>query len=335
MRRAPFPLALCCLAQLVAPSARAQMGFHPMPKPPAPLHERIAQADVVAVGRIEAVEPGRLRVGDAVVVSGGADARFEVKRAPASPPPLEAGQSALLVMRGARSPYVLVGEARETTALADASSAPRVAEAVAELVRARADEASLRELYFAWLDADVAVLREWAVLGLVAENQPLRPLPGDLLERAARSALDPARSPEARRGFAEVAVRSREGAALLVAKVPGSVSESDPQVASLALMAGRGFDLAETPAALSRTLRHERVEVRRAGISIARSFELEAVRAELERTAANDPEEELRNEARRTLTALERRDPPPDAAPPPTPGADATPPPSAGAGPDS
>src|SRR5262245_58516334 len=112
---------LALLVALAAPAA-AQ---HPMPARARALHERLAAADVVAVATIGPIHEGRVEVRDATVLRGNAPASFEIKRSPAAPPPFVTGVPAVLLLRGARPPYVLVDEPREVILPSDAAAAKR------------------------------------------------------------------------------------------------------------------------------------------------------------------------------------------------------------------
>ena len=68
-----------------APAATAQ---HGLPPPARPLHARMAEADVVALGTVERVEMGRIEVTDAAVVSGEPGERLMRKRSPSREPAL-------------------------------------------------------------------------------------------------------------------------------------------------------------------------------------------------------------------------------------------------------
>ena len=100
-------VAVLVLVLALAPTARAQ---HPLPQGSRPLHVRLAAADVVAVGTIGAITEGRVEIRDATVLRGDAAASFEIKRSPAKALQFATGVPAVLLLRGARSPYVLVDD---------------------------------------------------------------------------------------------------------------------------------------------------------------------------------------------------------------------------------
>ena len=140
------PLAFACA--LIAGAAIAQAP-HPIPAPVRPLAERAAAANVIALVRIERVEHARISATLLEALRGGAPARFEVKRSPLRPPPLEAGDRAVLFLRGARGPYVFA---------ADPADSLRVGEREAALWRAIREtlrgESTPRSLVMRWATAE-------------------------------------------------------------------------------------------------------------------------------------------------------------------------------------
>lgn len=103
------PAALAAwLALATAFEAALAQAPHAIPPPVRPLRERAALADVIAIVEVVGVAEGRIRVVTRGALRGAPPATFEVKRSPLRPPPLAAGDRALLVLRGARPPYVLV-----------------------------------------------------------------------------------------------------------------------------------------------------------------------------------------------------------------------------------
>ena len=123
-------VAVLVLVLALAPTARAQ---HPLPQGSRPLHVRLAAADVVAVGTVGAISDGRVEIRDATVLRGDAAASFEIKRSPAKALPFATGVPAVLLLRGARSPYVLVDEPREIVLLRDSADVKRWSEALRAL----------------------------------------------------------------------------------------------------------------------------------------------------------------------------------------------------------
>ena len=157
----------------LAPVASAQ---HPMPQAPRPLHTRLAAADVVAIATIGAIGDGRVEIRDATVLRGDAPAAFEIKHSPVAPPPFVTGVPAVLLLRGARSPYVLVDEPREIVLLRDANDAQRWTVALQALFAAGADPGRLLHTYLGWLDGDDEKLREAAASALSDSRAPFLPL---------------------------------------------------------------------------------------------------------------------------------------------------------------
>lgn len=86
---------------------------HAIPPLVRALHERTQLAEVVALVRVTGISAGRALVETRAGLRGAPPASFEVKYSPLHPPPLRAGDRALLLLRGARPPYVLVDEPRE------------------------------------------------------------------------------------------------------------------------------------------------------------------------------------------------------------------------------
>src|SRR5690606_37651576 len=124
-----------------AAGARAQ---HGMTSGPRPLHLRLAAADVVAIATVAAVTEGSVALRDAVVLRGEAAPDFELKRAPSKQIPYAVGLAFVLPLRGARSPYVLVDDAREIVTLRDDAAIAAWREALPALLAAGDDPDALR-----------------------------------------------------------------------------------------------------------------------------------------------------------------------------------------------
>jgi hypothetical protein len=163
-----------------------------------PLLARLDLADAVAIASVERVELGRVHLRDAEVLFGSVPGSFELKRAPSNPPPLAPGERALLLLRGARSPYLLVDAPAELRKLPDAAAVGLWRGAVLALLEKRGDPALL-ELYLAWLDPAAPDLARAAVLGLDDPTAPYQPLPATALLRLARFAGDARAELELRR----------------------------------------------------------------------------------------------------------------------------------------
>jgi hypothetical protein len=285
-------LPVLLLASLLAGAARAQ---HPAPLQVRPLHARIAEADVVAVATIGPIHEGRVEVRDAAVLRGDAPASFEIKRSPANPPPFVTGVPAVLLLRGARPPYVLVDEPREVILPSDAATAKRWADALRSLFAADGDADKLLHTYLLWLDGDDETLREAAAAALSDPRAPYLPLDAEDATARARAALDPRRAPAARRVSALLAITSDAGAAALVAGIPGD--PGDPQVVATALRGSMSMPLETREAALLRALAAEDRDVRRAALMVAPLAWSDAVAAKVAELAASDTDADVRADA--------------------------------------
>lgn len=304
LRTAVLGLAVAALAP--APQAARAQG-HPLPAPPPPFHGRLEAADAVAVVRVLEVEPGRLHVERLATLRGAPPARFAVKRAPSRPPALEAGDRAVMLMQGARPPYVLAAPDRDAIRLADDEAAQRWQAALAALVAAGDDpEARLRS-YVAWIDEGPATLAEAGLVGALAVIAASPERSEALSVERARAATDPARTPEARRLSALLAGTTGAGAAVLV---EGSArgEGASPAVVLAALSAGARFGSPGLGAAFRRAASHPDAEVRLAALQAARVVEPHApdgVREVVAGLAEEDPEEGVRRQAERVAVMLE------------------------------
>lgn len=283
-----FAIALLCLAS----PAGAQ---HPLPSAGRPLHVRIAAADVVAVATIGTIDEGRIEVRDAVVLRGTAPKGFEIKRSPAQPPAFVTGVPAVLLLRGARPPYVLVDEPREVILPKDTAAAQRWTDALRALFDAGADPDKLLHTYLLWLDGDDETLREAAAAAFSDAGAPFLPLgPEDAVDRA-RAATDPHRTAANRRISALLAATHPAGAAALLASVPGPAE--DPQVVATALRATVTAPRESREAAMLRALADDQMEVRRAALLSAPLVWTDAVAAKVAEIAKSDPDAGLRSDA--------------------------------------
>jgi hypothetical protein len=275
----------------LAPVARAQ---HPLPQGPRPLHTRIAESDVVAVGTIGPITNGRVEIRDATVLRGTAPATFAIKRSPAKSPPFVTGVPAVLLLRGARSPYVLVDEPREVVLLRDAADAKRWSSALQALFDASADPNQLLHIYLAWLDGDDENLREAAGAALTDFRAPFLPLGRDDALVRATAAVDPHRATTTRRVSAQLAMTQTDGAAALVEGIPGNAA--DPQVVATALR-GPAVERERRVAALLRALADDERDVRRAALFATPLLWTDAVAARVAELAAHDPDPGTRADA--------------------------------------
>lgn len=157
-----LPAAIALALALAGPAA-AQ---HPGMTGPRPLHQRLAAADVVAVVEVEQIEAGRIAVERRDLLAGEAPESFEVKRSPLRPPPLATGDRALLLLRGARPPYVLADEPAEVIRLSDDTMTARWTEATRAVLASRDDRAALVAIYTGWIEEGPASLADLGRAGL-------------------------------------------------------------------------------------------------------------------------------------------------------------------------
>lgn len=297
-----------CTALVLALGLSAQAAAqHPVAVGARPAHARLAAADVVAVATVEQVDDGRIWLRDARALYGEPGPRFQVKRSPARPPPLAEGDRALLLLRGARPPYVLVDGPDETIRLADPAAEARWVEAFEGWLRVRERPAAWPALYADWIERGPETLRDLAVDSLGDAKAPFQPLPAGFAARLGDEAWDTARPLPVRRAAAAVARRTAPGATRLVAGFvrASGAPDADLSVAAVALAALLGGP--ESDAAFLRGLGHADAEVRRA---VLRALEgggpapAPAVRERVADLARGDPESWLRAEAERVLAAL-------------------------------
>ena len=298
--------ALCApLTGLLASRAVAQsMLNHPLPEGPRPLHEIAATADAIAIGTIGSVSEGRIRVRDAIDVTGPVPAEFEVKRAPSNAPVFQSGDHAVLLLRGARSPYLLVDNPKENIVFPAGGEVEWIL-AMRAFADARQNPPQLRALYFAWIDGDNGTLRDLGVRGLADPAAPFQPISADLLTDRARRAVDPAVSAPVRKASAGVALLSAESSARLLhdALQPGAAV--DPDVYETALQGAllRQADALELSAALGRGLRSGEPTVRAIAVRYATNAGDPALANEVEKLAAQDPDPGVRKAAAKALAA--------------------------------
>jgi hypothetical protein len=181
----------------VLPRGRGAARPSPLEDPgPRPLHRRLSESDALAFGSIEQVELGRIRVGAAVALRGELPAGFAVKRAPSRPAPLAVGDRVLLLLRGARSPYLLVEAPDEIWRLAAPEDEPALATAIRALDAATPRSEDVAVLYAKWLRADAPALVHFAVQGFAGDPTLFRdaltrdPALRELLVALASDALD-------------------------------------------------------------------------------------------------------------------------------------------------
>ena len=293
---------LATLGALALPgeAARAQ---HGMTGGPRPLHQRLAEAEVVAVATVADVGDARVALRDARVLRGDAPPAFELKRAPSKGIPYAVGQTLLLPLRGARSPYVLVDDARELVVIRDEASAAAWRAAVPALLAAGDDPAQLLATYLDWLDRGEEGLREAAAAALLDPRAGLVPVPVERARERAGAARDPALRAPARRVSARLATSHSEGVRALLGHPALRDPDADPQVVETALRGAVQWGVPEFDDALLAGLAHGSPAVRRSTVKLVESTGSAAGLARLPALASDDPNEGVRREAERVLSA--------------------------------
>lgn len=294
----PLLVAILLIPLALAAPAGAQ---HGMTGGPRPLHLRLAEADVVAIGTVEAVSDGRVTVGEATVLRGETQPRFEVKRAPSREIPFAVGVPLLLPLRGAREPYVLVDDARELISLRDATAVTAWRAGIGALLAAGDDREALTNVYVAWLEGDDDAMREAAGAALLDSRAGLLPVSPERAAARARAALDPELPLAARRISAILAGGRAEGTAAMLADFPAAAL--DAQVLETALRNGIHWRVDGTDDALLRALDDARPAVRRAVVKLIESSASAPGLARLLDVAAHDADEGVRREAIQVLSA--------------------------------
>lgn len=268
------------------------------------LAARLGAADTAVIGRIEEVGLGRIRIQRQKLLLGQADAAFEIKRAPSNPAELEPGDVAILNLRGARSPYLLVDRPIELIKLeTEAELELWDRSALALVGTAPADRVVL---YESWLDGGSDAIASDALRALSERNLAGDVLPWGFFERRVATATDGERSAAVRSASAAAALFDPRGAAALLSRLPGG-DEALPEVLRIAL--GRGAREAPEPArqAFLRSLAHPREDIRRTALRTEGPFrEAPGVAAAIEQLARDDPSPELRALAHRISAARPR-----------------------------
>jgi hypothetical protein len=287
-----------------APSA-AQRGHGVRGPTERALHIQLMASDLVAIGSVQDVAPGRIRIGDLRAVEGEIGGSIELKRSPSRPPGLEAGARVVLLLRGARSPYLLVPSAEEVLRIADDPGEARMITALRDLREALADPAALVERYHAWLTGSEEDLRSLAETALVNPSPPLERLDPSYVQTLVGIATDPALPLDERRAAARVAGSTESGVAALLAVLPfEGRADTDPQLLREVLRLGALRASPEINGALIRSLRHERAEIRQTALGMGPIMtRVPALRAEVERLAREDPSESVRRLAEPLMRA--------------------------------
>ncbi len=284
-------------------AAYAQMMHGMTPGPPA-LEERVARADAAAVATVEAVEAGRIRLRDGVAVFGTVPDAFEVKRRPSAPLGLAVGERALLLLAGARSPYVVVDDPKDVAPLADAAAASRRADAVRDVYAARGDVEALRAVYIGWTEADDEALRAEALRSLLRFGGPFLPVPPESASARAQVALDATRSPAARRAAAALAAGDPAALDRMLTGVFSSEVAADPELALAIVRSGLLRSRPAAPHALLVALRSSGTDLRLGALEIVREAPPAVVAPALADLAANDPDARVREQAAHALSRL-------------------------------
>lgn len=308
---APLARALLGLGLFVALAADAQTQLpmmHGMTKPPAALEARVAEADVAAIATVDAVEGGRIQLGNGIAVLGEVPARFDVKRKPSAPLPLAKGDRVLLLLRGARSPYLVVDVPADTVRIPDDAAALRWTDAIRAVAERSNDPTRLRELYVSWSEGDSDDLRAEAMRSLLQLGGPFVPLPPPLSMERARVALDPARTPAVRNAAATLAASDATALDWMLSRVAGRSATADPALTATILRAGLTRTRPGARTAMLAVLRSDDPELRLAALSLAQLAPREAVEGELTALAAHDPDPRVREQAAHWLARTQKKD---------------------------
>ncbi|MEE8508204.1 MAG: hypothetical protein V3T07_03990 [Myxococcota bacterium] len=288
-------------------SSQRQRAPHGLRPGPLPLHARLEQAQAAALVVVDAVEPGRLHVRDAVAVLGRVDPEFQIKRSPLDPPKLAPGDHALLLLRGARSPYILVDEAREIRPLDGPAARQRWKSAVAEILARRSRSHDLLALYESWLDGPNDDLREEALRAVADRSASFHPLPEAFLTERIAAATQAGNTTHVRSAAAYVATLDPVTSERLLMVVPSVGGHASSEVILLALRSGVRFRLEATRGALLRSLVHEDSRIRAAALLFTEHFARDhELRDAVARLADTSDEAEERAAARRALDKMTR-----------------------------
>ena len=285
--------------------ARAQHGF--VPPADRPLHERLAEARVVAFGTVERVSESRIAVRDATAALGSIEPAFEVKRAPSRPPPWIEGDRALLLLSGARSPYRWVENPVEVIVLDGVDGEARFRRAVRELDAVRTDGAARRDLYARWCDEGSDDLRAVGLRGLLDVPGMIGSLDETFALDRARVAADGRRPLAVRRAAVRVATRHPAGITVMLEFVRRAAESGvDPEIADIAVQAGLRTRNPVAEPALLALLAQDEPELREVGLRLAVFARGREAERRLSELAVGHPEEAVRDEAMTALKKLRR-----------------------------
>ncbi|MCP3984885.1 MAG: hypothetical protein GY723_10885 [bacterium] len=272
-----------------------------------PLQARVALADLVVVAEIVGLSDGRIEAVSANRLKGTAPDRFEIKRRGSAGPPLAIQDRALLLLRGARSPFVLVDEPAETIRLLDTPGEDAWTQAITDVLTHRNNPSVLASAMLEWIDEGPAALRDTALISLgplLAASDALRDeIALDRAAAAARSEL-PA---EARAISAKLAGECEIGQDRLVAELAGADGLEASSLA-LALRLGSLRGHADLETLYRRALDSNDPELRRvAARDPATALKIgQFAENALTRLAEEDPDQLVRRAARKTLTRMHR-----------------------------
>lgn len=307
--RLPVPCLAGVLLLVVhlAPAPATGQGVHPLPRQLRPLHERVAEADAVVTATIGEVTEGRIELTDLTPLVGHVAAGARVKRAPSNPLPVSSGDRVLLLLRGARSPYLSVDSPRETVRLASDAAEARWSEAIRGLDGARESPDEWVELYTGWLESGPGSLRDLAVASLSDPSAPYQPLPDAFFAARAVAAWDTQLAVETRRASARLAALHPAGASSLAAQAADCAEGSDPDVVELSAIAAIRHDVGDRDAAVLCALSHPHASVRTStakAIGRTQKTSAAAIRTRLELLASEDTESFVREAAHQALSRI-------------------------------
>ncbi len=262
----------------------------------------------MAVGEVERVETGRILVRKARAIVGTVEDRFEVKRAPGTPPPWVEGERVLLLLAGARSPYRWVEKPveAESLRLKDEADEARWSEALRALHAVRTAPGARRDLYASWVDSGDAALREVGMRALMDVESMLSAMDEDFAKRRLAVALDEGRAITVRRDAARIAVRHPVGIAGLLGYLGERLEKVDAVLTEIVLEAGLRVRDEQVEGTLSELLRNGSPEQQTLAVRLAvfaQGTEAEQALAEL---AVGHPKEALRNDAMVALKKLRK-----------------------------
>ena len=305
---------LVLLGLPLAHGVHAQGGGHPPTTfQGRPLQERLAEADLVVVAEVTGLDAARIALRREDLLKGGAPEVFQVKRPRNGAPPLALGDRAILPLRGARSPYVLVDSPAETILLSGTEAEARWTGALEDMLAHLEDPAEIARMTQEWIDAGPPALRDLGVASLTPLLQPDPDLREAVALERARVAIDPAADPQARAASSLIARQSSAGLDTLIRGMADD-APLDEATLALALRAGAIGNHESLGRLYERALASEEVRIR---WLLARetpaALRLGPVaEAHLEDLVENDPDASVRAAAQETLGRLHRRKSPAD-----------------------